>query len=1510
MDTPSKVLIRVLILCSILLGFTFPAVLWAQTDPALETELKPSGEYEGSNIDFVNTTTGKVAPGATAAPAQAQNSVPPTAGQADKTPQFTSPLTPATEGNPTSPAASIGPTAITTSPSGIPKTRLPKTRLPKTQLRPFINPLQDGDVYDNGPPNGEVDAWTINFEFVVSDTLYLASNDTCIDGVIFTVWLFPGDTLLSADVTISSDLYGFPDSYGGGSLVTAETDCFENGWGYNVCTETVPFTGNGITPPLASGTYYVNIQAAQTSCPPGGCNINYGNGSTDAAYWDENSGPSLAYENTVGSIPSESFTILGGTSACSAPPPDPGPCDECEAMAGAPINLTTGDVWVPKAEYSVPGLGGGLSLTRTWNSLWSLSSPPFLAGMFGAGWTSTFEERLQSFSQSQIEYWRASGNRWIFQQPNNCPTCTYTVATPPNQHATLAYNSTTGIYTLTFADGTTKTFNSQGYLTALADRNGNQTTITYDSSNRITNVMAAGGQALTFAYALAQTPNLVTSIQDSVGTVATYSYAGSTGVLLSQVVYADGSQLNYAYDSNENVVGVTDSQGVLETHTYDANGRGLTSARANGVDAVSVQYATGATTLTDSMGNMTTYSYTTIANSNFLTAIRGPGCDSCSGRNNYAYTLDSYGDRIGVTDPNGNTVSYTYDSSGNLLTRTDAVGTWTYTYNGFAEVLTAKDPLGNTTTNVYDGNGNLTSTTTPTGSTTQFTYNGSGELTRITDPLNNVTSLTYGVTRLVSGIRDAAGDPTSFSYDGRGNRTSVTDALADVTSFSYDIMNRLTLIRYADGSTTQFGYDIRGRRTSVTDANGNTTSYAYDGADRLVRVTDPALDVTTYAYDTENNLIGITDALGRTTGFQYDDLGRVTETLFPSSHVEGYGYDNNGNLIRKTDRNGQTVGYTYDAVNRLTQKAYSGNTVGYAYDADSRLTAVTDSTGTYQFTYDAMGRLTGSATNYSFLGRGFTTSYSYDAASNRISMSHPRGGQTTYAYDSLNRLTSLSNSWAGMFSLGYDSLSRRTSLTRPNGINTSYSYDGLSHLLSVLHQSGTNAFDGADYTYDPVGNRLSKTDVQTGYAFNYGYDNIYELLQVTQQGAVCIPRPHHTCGQQDPPPVVTENYTYDAVGNRLSSLLASYTYNSSNEIASASNASYTYDNNGNVLTETNSTGTTSYTWDAENRLTQVVLPGTGGTVTFNYDPFGRRIYKQSPTATSIFAYDGANLSEETNAAGTTVARYTQGLAIDEPLAMMSDGATNYYDADGLGTITSLTDTTGAITQTYTYDSFGNQTNSSGSFTNPFQYTAREFDTETNLYFYRARYYDPSVGRFLSEDPVRFNTRGLDFYVYVKNSPLGKVDPSGLATCDYYIQGSPDKNGWLYCTPDDPRNSPVSFPAASGNNGDPQHHCKNNPDCASQAGIGPIPPGRYVFSGDVGTHKHNGTLLVPDDPSKIYYRNGLLTHYCLNPFGASRIKPFCSEGCITASEDDINALNDLLTAEPNSTLTVYAELPLI
>jgi len=238
-------------------------------------------------------------------------------------------------------------------------------------------------------------------------------------------------------------------------------------------------------------------------------------------------------------------------------------------------------------------------------------------------------------------------------------------------------------------------------------------------------------------------------------------------------------------------------------------------------------------------------------------------------------------------------------------------------------------------------------------------------------------------------------------------------------------------------------------------------------------------------------------------------------------------------------------------------------------------------------------------------------------------------------------------------------------------------------------------------------------------------------------------------------------YTYDAIGNRLSFNSQNYTYNASNEMTSSPKGSYTYDANGNTASKTSGTSVTNYAWDFEDRLASVALPNGGGTVTFKYDPFGRRIEKISPSGTTIYGYDADNVVDELNASGASTARYAQGLGIDEPLAELRSGATSFYQADGIGSITSLSDSTGALPNTYVYDTFGNvYYHPNGSVTNSYQFTAREFDSETGLYYYRARYYDPTAGRFLSEDPLRFQA-GANFYPYALNGPTNLGDPTGL-----------------------------------------------------------------------------------------------------------------------------------------------------
>ena len=311
---------------------------------------------------------------------------------------------------------------------------------------------------------------------------------------------------------------------------------------------------------------------------------------------------------------------------------------------------------------------------------------------------------------------------------------------------------------------------------------------------------------------------------------------------------------------------------------------------------------------------------------------------------------------------------------------------------------------------------------------------------------------------------------------------------------------------------------------------------------------------------------------------------------------------------------------------------------------------------------------------------------------------------------------------------------------------------------------GTTTIDGAVYTYDPANNRKTRTDKRTNVALTYAYDNLYQLLSA-KQGTT-----------------TKETYTYDPVGNRLSSLgVSPYVNNPSNELTSTPSASYTYDNNGNTLTKS---GGATYGWDFENRLSSAVVPGTG-TVMFRYDPFGRRIQKSGPLGTTDYLYDGDNLLEEVDNNGNVLARYTVTRSPDEQLSELRSGTTSYYEADGLDSNTSLSNGAGALVQTYTYDSFGKLTASTGTLTNPFQFTGREFDQETGSYYYRARYFDQNSGRFMSEDPIKFGG-GINFYAYVRNDPTNLNDPFGLCdkdNCRVFIScgPTPRTHGFAHCT---------------------------------------------------------------------------------------------------------------------------------
>lgn len=1129
----------------------------------------------------------------------------------------------------------------------------------------------------------------------------------------------------------------------------------------------------------------------------------------------------VAYNGGGYSLPSNiaSATTLGDDDDANAG------TTYCNAHVGAPVNVTDGNMYLQQTDYHLPTIGNPLDITRTYNS------NSRHVNLFGLGWSTAYDETIVSYGSNFLRLYLPDGRAVSFTGGGG-------VFNPQDAsfHGQLTQNGSG--YTLSLADGTVHQFNSSGKLISLSDRNNNQTVLAYDGINHLASVTDPFGHVLT---ATSDANGHVLSISDTLGTIATYAY-GSNSELLS-VTYADNSKYQFTYGTSPNLVltSVQDALGnVLESHAYNGQGRATTSERQGGVEHLSLNYVSDTETdVTDALGHVTKYTFDKSTGRNIVTKVEGT-C-SCGSSQSQTWTYDNQLNVTAKTNALGQSVTYTYDAQGNQLTSTDALGTTTYTYNQFGQALTATDPMGGVTTNTYDAQGNLLTTKNALNKTTAFTYDAQGHLLTVTDPRSNVTTFTYDTSGNLTQKTDAAGNTTAFAYDARGRLTSTTSALNEITAYAYDAAGRVNKITQPDTSFVTFTYDLAGRRTKVTDARGHDTSFAYDGAYRLASETNADNKTTTYGYDAMSNLTSRTDALGRTTDYEYDDFNRLNKIIYPAatsgaqSLTETMQYDAGGNVVQKTDRAGRITTYEYDAANRLlrtidplqqatqyeydarsemtalvdaanqrytfsydnaghiTQATrgnvsmsfaydgagnrarrtdYNGATTNYTYDAANRLTTINypDSTSA-AYAYDSLSRLT-TATNangavtlgYDSVGRvsnvtdvfGQAISYSYDANGNRTNLSINQSVSAAYQYDAVNRLTQLADSNNAAFTFNYDATNKLTSRNAPNGITSTYQYDGLDELTRLTHAGGVNAI--ADYQYQQnTAGQITQIAEQAG-AHAYGYDAADRLTSATH------------------PNLPQESYGYDGVGNRTASQRSStYTYQPFNKLASTSTATYNYDNNGNLTAKTDSAGTWQYTWDYENRLTQVTRPDNL-TISYKYDALGRRIQRStSAGAYTNYIYDRQDVVKDVNSDGSIV-EYLNGLGMDNKLRQTSSAGTFYFVQDHLGSTRALTDASGNVVESEQYDSFGD---GAGSTLTRYGYTGRERDADTGLYYYRARWYDPQAGRFLSEDPIGFDG-GINLYAYVENNPLNNSDPEGLAPKDrWYGYNNRDFHNWFH-----------------------------------------------------------------------------------------------------------------------------------
>ena len=880
----------------------------------------------------------------------------------------------------------------------------------------------------------------------------------------------------------------------------------------------------------------------------------------------------------------------------------------------------------------------------------------------------------------------------------------------------------------------TFTYDALGNRLTETDQLGHTTTYTYNSRRQVLSITDPLGHVTSNVY---DTNGNLISTRDALGNTTTITN-NAQGLPLT-IRDPLGNLISFVYDSAGRVAQQTDALGNVSSFTYDGNGNKLTqTVRRTKVDGTHESL-------------ITQYQYD---GNDYLTQIIYP--DSSRTRTVY----NSIGKLADIFDALGRKTHFDYDDSGRLLKTTYPDGaSESSTYDANDRKLTTTDQAGHTTSYTYDVLGRLTATTYADGSSTHLAYDSIGENTQATDALGNTTTFTYDDAEHRSSVRDAMGHITSFAYDSAGNLVSTTDALNHNTQYVYDNLARKIRTIYPDGTSESLVFDALGRKVSRTDQAGKSTQYGYDALGRLLTVTDTLNQVTRYAYDETGSRISQTDANGHITRYSYDQRGRRATRTLPLGQSEAYGYDLAGNMVLKTDFNGRTTTYAYDALNRLATKTadsfFAQNHIGtsqvsFTYTPTGHRATMADASGNTTYSYDERDRLLAKATP---LG---TLTYTYDAGGNLRSVrsSNPGGASSDYAYDTLNRLISTRDA-TGSTSYGYDVVGNLSAVTYPNGTSSSYTYNSLNRLTQVQGLCTTGSGCGspgaqlASYTYTlgPAGNRLSVSEL-SGRSVSYSYDALYRLTAETVTGAA--QQANGTVG-----------YIYDPVGNRTtrnSTLAAVAASGLINYDANDRETSNVYDNNGNL---TNNGQLNIY--DFEDRLVQ------RGGVSIVYDGDGNRVAETVAGVTTSYLVDTNSLTgyaqvlEELQNSAVTRS-YTYGLdLISQRQTIGGLTATSFYGYDGHGSVRYLTDGTGAITDTYDYDAFGNLITSTGTTPNNYLFAGEQFDPALGIYYNRARYFDQRTGRFWSMDALERTITdpiSLHKYLYAEDNPANRIDPSG------------------------------------------------------------------------------------------------------------------------------------------------------
>ncbi len=903
-------------------------------------------------------------------------------------------------------------------------------------------------------------------------------------------------------------------------------------------------------------------------------------------------------------------------------------------------------------------------------------------------------------------------------------------------------------YLLTTAKGVKYYFDSprHHHVTRVESRQGYAIDFSYNGDGRLTEMTDIYGRKLLFRY-------------DSEGHLTQITDPNVT----------PNRPLNLSYDDDDNLISVTDPTGALTRYTYDPGHR-LTSITDPRGHQLTIEYdAQGRVTALHTSLSSRTFSYSSREDGSLQCAVANVMGDQIkvvrytyderlrvtriiNGNSAVFITYDDNDHPISVTDETGQVTRYAYNSNGNITSITDPLGhTVHFSYHpDFKFITSATDALGRTTTVLYDEHGNAVRVTLPGNRVYTLTYDALGRRTSVTDPLGNTTSYAYDQFGNRSVITDATGAVTHFTYDAAGRLLAVTDPLGHTTTYTHDDAGRILTSTDPLGHVTTFSYDSSGNLVTVTNPDGTQRTYRYDDLNRLTQIAEELGSTLSYRYDGADNLRAVIDAYGHEVQYAYDQLGRLTGETDPLGNTTTFAYSLRGERTAITDPDGRTASFEYDAVGRHTDSHYPEEDVAYAYDAVGNTTAITATHVIVSYTYDDADRVI--AARYTLRDLNITKqiTYTYDAAGHRTAMTDPDGGLTTYTYYPNGLLHTITDPDGHTTTYTYDAARRMTRKDLPNGTYVTYTYDAANRVTAVSHYAADDStITAITYTYDERGNRTARS-VGGGEVVTYTYNTNNWLTSAL-----------YADGE-------SYRYTYDLAGNRTQMIhngqVTTYTYDAAGHLLHAGDVTYLWDGEGNLAARQTADGTTTYAFDSRGRLTQI---SDETTTELHYYPDGLLLSRDDGSDTTYYIYDGVNLLMELDDGGQTVARYTSS-GVDEWLAMERDGHIYTYHADATFDTVALTDENGQVVERYRYAPFGDTTIldadgqplTTSAAGNPFRFTGRRALDVDGLYYYRSRIYDPTVGRFLSEDPVgaaRYPNR----YFYALNNPQTFIDPFGF-----------------------------------------------------------------------------------------------------------------------------------------------------